>query len=77
MPIKDFFFLERFNLSLATRKIVFGMSFLARQDEEFQMLLAVAEEYLGQKSGDTSQNKSGNATETVIRIVERTWVSFT
>jgi hypothetical protein len=43
------------------------MSFLTRQDEELQMLLEVAEEYLRQKSGDTPQNKSGNATETVIR----------
>ncbi|MGD0495706.1 MAG: hypothetical protein ABSB28_06660 [Candidatus Bathyarchaeia archaeon] len=43
------------------------MPFLTRQDEEFQMLLEVAEEYLRQKCGDTPQNKSGNATETVIR----------
>jgi hypothetical protein len=43
------------------------MSFLNKQDEEFQMLTEVAEEYLKQKSGDTPQNKSGNATETVIR----------
>lgn len=31
------------------------------------MLLEVAEEFLRQKSEDTPQNKSGNATETVIR----------
>jgi hypothetical protein len=43
------------------------MPFLTKQDEEFQMLLEVAEEYLKQKSEDTPQNKSGNATETVIR----------
>jgi len=43
------------------------MAFLTKQDEEFQMLLEVAEEYLKQKSGDTPQSKSGNATETVIR----------
>jgi hypothetical protein len=40
---------------------------LTEQDEEFQMLLEVAEEYLKQKRGDTPQNKSGNATEIVIR----------
>jgi hypothetical protein len=40
---------------------------LTEQDEEFQMLIEVAEEYLKQKRGDTPQNKSGNATEIVIR----------
>jgi len=40
---------------------------LTEQDEEFQMLLEVAEEYLKQKRWDTPQNKSGNATEIVIR----------
>jgi hypothetical protein len=46
---------------------VSNLPFLTRQDEEFQMLLEVAEEYLRQKTGDTPQNKSGNATEIVIR----------
>jgi len=41
--------------------------FLTERDEEFQMLLEVAEEYLKQRRGDTPQNKSGNATEIVIR----------
>ena len=40
---------------------------LTEQDEEFQMLLEVAEEYSKQKLWDTPQNKSGNATEIVIR----------
>jgi hypothetical protein len=40
---------------------------LTEQDEEFQMLLEVAEEYSKQKRWDTPQNKSGNATEIVIR----------
>lgn len=40
---------------------------LTERDEEFQMLLEVPEEYLKQKRGDTPQNKSGNATEIVIR----------
>jgi len=40
---------------------------LKKEDEEFQMLLEVAEEYSKQKSGDTSRKKSGNATEIVIR----------
>ena len=40
---------------------------LTEQDEEFQMLIEVAEEYLKQKRGATPQNKSGNATEIVIR----------
>jgi hypothetical protein len=40
---------------------------LTKQDEEFQMLLEVAEEYSKQKRWDTPQNKSGNATEIVIR----------
>jgi hypothetical protein len=44
-----------------------GLAVLRREDEEFQMLLEVADEYLRQKSGDTPQNKSGNATEIVIR----------
>jgi len=43
------------------------LAVLRREDEEFQMLLEVAEEYLRQKSEDTPQNKSGNATEIVIR----------
>jgi len=40
---------------------------IKREDEEFQMLLEVAEEYSKQKSEDTPQNKSGNSTEIVIR----------
>jgi len=40
---------------------------LTEHDEEFQMLIEVYEEYLTQKRGDTPQNKSGNATEIVIR----------
>lgn len=40
---------------------------LSEQDEEFQMLLEVAEEYSKQRRWDTPQNKSGNATEIVIR----------
>jgi len=44
-----------------------SMSELTREDEEFQMLLEVAEEYSKQKSGNTPQNKSGKATEIVIR----------
>jgi hypothetical protein len=41
--------------------------FLTDNDEEYQMLLEVADEYLDQKSYDTPQNRSGNATEIVIR----------
>lgn len=41
--------------------------FLTEQDEEFLMLLEVAEEYLKQKRWDTPQNKSGNATEIAVR----------
>jgi hypothetical protein len=58
---------ERLNLSLARHEIVVDMSLLTREDEEFQMLIEVAEEYSRQKTGDTPQNKSGNATEIVIR----------
>jgi len=41
--------------------------FLTEQDEEYQMLIEVAEEYLKQKKEKTPQNKSGKATEIVIR----------
>ena len=40
---------------------------LTEKDEEFQMLLKVAEEYTRQKSEKTSEKKSGDATEIVIR----------
>jgi hypothetical protein len=40
---------------------------LTEHDEEFKMLIEVAEEYSKQKRWDTPQNKSGNATEIVIR----------
>lgn len=40
---------------------------LTEQDEEYQMLIEVAEEYLEQKKEKTPQNKSGKATEIVIR----------
>jgi len=43
------------------------MSELTREDEEFQMLLDVADEFSKQKSGYTTRKKSGNATEIVIR----------
>lgn len=43
------------------------MSELTEKDEEFQMLLEVAEEYTKQKSEKTPEKKSGNATEIVIR----------
>ena len=43
------------------------MSILKREDEEFQMLLEVAEEYTKQRSEKTPEKKSGNATEIVIR----------
>ncbi len=41
--------------------------FLTKEDEEYQMLVEVAEEYLAQKKKETPQNKSGIATETVVR----------
>jgi len=40
---------------------------LTEQDEEYQMLIEVAEEYLEQNKEKTPQNKSGKATEIVIR----------
>jgi len=43
------------------------MELLKKEDEEFQMLLEVCEEYSKQESGKTSRKKSGNATEIVIR----------
>jgi hypothetical protein len=43
------------------------MPFLTRQDEEFQMLLEVAEEYTRQQREKTTEKKSGDATEIVIR----------
>jgi len=44
-----------------------SMSLLTEKDEEFQMLIEVAEEYSRQKSEKTPQTKSGKATEIVIR----------
>ena len=43
------------------------MQILTKSDEEFQMLLEVAEEYGRQKEEKTSHKKSGSATEIVIR----------
>jgi hypothetical protein len=43
------------------------MHFLTGQDEEFQMLLEVAEEYTRREKEKTAQQKSGNATELVVR----------
>jgi len=40
---------------------------LNEKDEEYQMLFEVAEEYLDQQKEKTPQNKSGKATEIVIR----------
>jgi hypothetical protein len=40
---------------------------LTKKDEEFQMLMEVAEEYLHQEREKTAQKKSGAATEVVIR----------
>jgi hypothetical protein len=45
----------------------FKKPFLTKEDEEYQMLIEVADEYLQQQTGDTPQNKCGNATEIVIR----------
>ena len=45
----------------------FDRSFLTKQDEEYKMLIEVTEEYLKQKKEKTPQNKSGKATEIVIR----------
>jgi hypothetical protein len=43
------------------------MPILNREDEEFQMLREVAEEYVRQQSEKTPEKKSGDATEIVIR----------
>ncbi len=40
---------------------------LSKKDEEYQMLMEVAEEYLHQEREKTAQKKSGTATEVVIR----------
>jgi hypothetical protein len=40
---------------------------LTKKDEEYQMLMEVAEEYLHQEREKTAQKKSGVATEVVIR----------
>ena len=40
---------------------------LTKKDEEYQMLMEVAEEYLHQEREKTAQKKSGAATEVVIR----------
>lgn len=40
---------------------------LAKEDEELQMMLEVAEEFTKQKQERTARKKSGNATEIVIR----------
>ena len=41
--------------------------YLVEKDEEYKILIHVAGEYLQQKKSETPQNKSGTATETVIR----------
>jgi hypothetical protein len=43
------------------------ISVLTKNDEEFQMLIEVAEEYTEQHRGKTAEKKSGDATEIVIR----------
>jgi len=45
----------------------FNKPLLTEKDEEYQMLIEVAEEYLDQQKEKTPQNKSGKATEMVIR----------
>lgn len=40
---------------------------LTKKDEEYQMLLEVAEEYIHQEREKTAQKKSGPATEVIIR----------
>jgi hypothetical protein len=45
----------------------FEKPLLTQKDEEYQMLIEVSDEYLEQQRGNTPQNKSGNATEIVIR----------
>lgn len=40
---------------------------LTKKDEEYQMLLEVADEYYNQKKEHTSQGKSGSPTENVVR----------
>jgi len=44
-----------------------NISFLAEKDEEFQMLIQVAEEYIRQHGKKTAEKRSGDATEIVIR----------
>jgi len=44
-----------------------GKPLLTKKDEEYQMLLEVANEYYDQKKEHTSQSKSGTPTENVVR----------
>ena len=45
----------------------FKAPLLTKKDEEYQMLMEVAEEYLHQEREKTAQKKSGAATKVVIR----------
>jgi hypothetical protein len=45
----------------------FKAPLLTKKDEEYQMLLEVAEEYIHQETEKTPQKKSGAATEVVVR----------
>ena len=56
----------------------FNKPLLTEKDEEYQMLIEVAEEYLDQQKEKTPQNKCGKATEIVIREhLLRKWFNVT
>jgi hypothetical protein len=59
--------MTEFHVSAMNHYGEFKAPLLTKKDEEYQMLMEVAEEYLHQEREKTAQKKSGAATEVVIR----------
>jgi hypothetical protein len=59
--------MTEFHLSAMSQYDELEKPFLTKKDEEYQMLLEVAEECIQQKREKTAQKKSGNPTEVVVR----------
>jgi hypothetical protein len=59
--------MTRIHVSAMSQFGDFNKTLLTKKDEEYQMLLEVAEEYIHQEREKTAQKKSGAPTEVVIR----------
>jgi hypothetical protein len=59
--------MTEFHVSAMSQYDELKKPFLTKKDEEYQMLLEVAEECIQQKREKTAQKKSGTATEVVVR----------